>query len=172
MWTPHSLLHSTLIALLVLSPLWFTWRSGYTRTELGLAWPPRRVTAGICAAGLAIAFIFPVGAVLAGNPLPADPTWPKLSNILPYFVWAIFQQFLLQSFIFLRMESAVGSKRAVIVSSAFFTFAHLPNWPLPRLRCSVRFSSQNSSAGIAASTHWESRTSSWASPSHTASQPA
>jgi membrane protease YdiL (CAAX protease family) len=133
MWTPHSLLHSTLIALLVLSPLWFTWRSGYTRTELGLTWPPRRVTAGICGAGLAIAFIFPVGAVLAGNPLPADPTWPKLSNILPYFVWAIFQQFLLQSFIFLRMESALGSKRAVIVSSAFFTFAHLPNWPLTAL---------------------------------------
>jgi membrane protease YdiL (CAAX protease family) len=132
-WTPRSFFHSVLVVLLAASPLWFTWRSGYSLQELGLTWPAPKVTAGIIAAGLVIALIFPIGARLAGNPLPADPNWPKLTNIVTYFAWAIFQQFLLQSFIFLRMESALGSIRAVFVSSAFFTFAHLPNMPLTAL---------------------------------------
>jgi membrane protease YdiL (CAAX protease family) len=133
MWTPHSLLHSVLIALLVISPLWFTWKSGWSAKALGLVWPASRITWGIVAAGLAIALVFPLGARLLGQPLPADPSWPKLSNILPYFLWAVFQQFLLQSFIFLRMEVALGGRLAVLVSSAFFTFAHLPNLPLTTL---------------------------------------
>lgn len=133
MWTPRSIFHSVLIGLLAASPVWFTWRSDYSLEQMGLRWPAPRVTAGIIAAGLAIALIFPMGARLAGNPLPADPNWPKLTNILPYFAWAIFQQFLLQSFIFLRMEAALGSPLAVLVSSAFFTFAHLPNMPLTAL---------------------------------------
>jgi membrane protease YdiL (CAAX protease family) len=130
LWTPRSLGHSLLIGLLLISPLWLTWKSGYSREELGLVWPDPHVTAWILFAGLFIALAFPVGARLLGQPVPADPTWPKLSNILPYFVWAIFQQFLLQSFIFLRMESALGSRFAVLVSSALFTLAHWPNVPL------------------------------------------
>jgi membrane protease YdiL (CAAX protease family) len=134
MWTPRGFGHGVLIALLLISPLWLTWKSCYTRRELGLAWPSEwRVTAWIVAAGLAIALVIPVGALLLGQPLPADPNWPRLGNILPYFVWAIFQQFLLQSFIFLRMESALGSTLAVLASSALFTFAHLPNLPLTGL---------------------------------------
>jgi membrane protease YdiL (CAAX protease family) len=130
MWTPHSLLHSVLIGLLVISPIGFTIRSGYNLRQLGLVWPRRRNTLGIIAAGLGIALLFPLGALLLGHFVPADPMWPRLGNILPYFLWAMFQQFLLQSFIFLRMETALGSRPAVLVSSAFFTFAHLPNWPL------------------------------------------
>lgn len=133
MWTPRSFFHSAVIALLALSPLWFTWRSGLNRKQLGLTWPAPHVTAGIVAAGFAIALIFPIGARLAGNPFPADPNWPKLANILPYFLWAVFQQFLLQSFIFVRMEIALGSALAVAMSTAFFTFAHLPNMPLTAL---------------------------------------
>jgi membrane protease YdiL (CAAX protease family) len=133
MWTPRSLGHSLLIALLAISPVWLTWKSGYTRGELGLVWPSRRATLWIVAAGLAIGLAFPLGALILGQPVPADPSWPKLGNILPYFAWAMFQQFLLQSFIFLRMESAIGSKFAVFASSAFFTVAHWPNVPLTAL---------------------------------------
>lgn len=133
LWTPRSFGHSALAGLLFISPIWLTWKSGYTRRELGLVWPLPRVTAWICAAGLAIAFAFPLGAFLSGHPVPADPSWPRLGNIVPYFVWAVFQQFLLQSFIFLRMESALGTKWAVLASSALFTFAHLPNLPLTAL---------------------------------------
>ena len=130
LWTPRSLGHSALIGLLLVSPLWLTWKTGYNRQKLGLVWPERRITAWIVAAGLAIALTFPLGARLLGQPLPADPNWPRLGNILPYFIWAIFQQFLLQSFIFLRMESAVGKRFAVFASSALFTIAHSPNVPL------------------------------------------
>jgi membrane protease YdiL (CAAX protease family) len=130
LWTPRSPGHSVLISLLLVSPLWLTWKSGYSRQELGLVWPEHRITAWIIAAGLAIALAFPLGALLLGQPVPADPNWPRLTNILPYFVWAVFQQFLLQSFIFLRMESAVGKRSAVFASSALFTVAHWPNVPL------------------------------------------
>jgi membrane protease YdiL (CAAX protease family) len=133
MWTPRGFGHGVLVALLLVSPLWLTWKSGYSRSELGLAWPSRRITGWILAAGVAIALVFPLGALLLRQSLPADPNWPRMGNILPYFVWAIFQQFLLQSFIFLRMESALGSRLAVVASSALFTFAHLPNLPLTAL---------------------------------------
>ena len=130
LWTPRSLGHSVLIGLLLISPIWLTWKTGYSRRELGLAWPQRRIAAWIVAAGLAIALTFPLGARLLGQPVPADPNWPRLSNILPYFMWAIFQQFLLQACIFLRMELAVGKRFAVFASSALFTVAHWPNVPL------------------------------------------
>lgn len=133
MWTPRSLGHSLLIALLAITPIWLTWKSPYNRRQLGLEWPSARATTLILAAGLGIAIAFPVVAMFLGHPVPADPAWPRIRNILPYFFWALFQQFLLQSFIFLRMEGALGENLAVLVSSLFFTFAHLPNWPLTAL---------------------------------------
>jgi len=129
-WTARGVIHSILVVLLLVSPIALTILGGYDRKQLGLTWPSRKVTLGIIAAGFAIAIAFPLGARLLGHPVPADSNWPRLSNIVPYLLWALFQQFLLQSFIFLRMEVAAGSSLAVWISSAFFTFAHLPNLPL------------------------------------------
>jgi len=133
MWTPRSLGHSILIALVTISPLWLSWRSGLSRKELGLTWPALTATCWIILSGAAIATAFPIIAVLTGHPVPANPDWPRLNNILPYILWAFFQQFLLQSFFFLRMESAVGSVAALWLSTALFTVAHLPNLPLTAL---------------------------------------
>jgi len=130
MWTPRSVGHSILIVLVTLSPIWFTLRSGLSLGELGLRWPSRTATWGIVLAGSAIAVAFPLVAILTGHPVPANPGWPRLGNILPYILWAFFQQFLLQSFFFLRMESTVGPVAALWISTALFTLAHLPNLPL------------------------------------------
>jgi membrane protease YdiL (CAAX protease family) len=130
MWTPRSFGHSVLIALVTISPLWLNWKSGLSGKALGLAWPPLSVTCWIVLAGVAIAAAFPIAALLTGHPVPANSDWPRLSNILPYIVWAFFQQFLLQSFFYLRMEFAVGPVAALWLSTALFTVAHLPNLPL------------------------------------------
>jgi membrane protease YdiL (CAAX protease family) len=130
LWTARSLGHSLLIAVLAISPIWLTLRGRYSLKELGFAWPSRTVTRWILVAGTLIALAFPLAAVLSGHPVPANPDWPTWRNILPYILWAFFQQFLLQSFFFLRFESVLGSTAAVWLSSALFTLAHLPNLPL------------------------------------------
>ncbi len=44
-----------------------------------------------------------------------------------YAVWALMQQFALQSFFYVRMESLVGSRRAVLAAAVLFSSVHLPS---------------------------------------------
>lgn len=44
-----------------------------------------------------------------------------------YIVWAFVQQFMAQSFYFVRFEELFGSRRAVWISAALFSLAHVPN---------------------------------------------
>jgi len=44
-----------------------------------------------------------------------------------YSVWAVFQQFILQSFFFLRFEKVVSNRAAVLLSAGLFCLAHIPN---------------------------------------------
>lgn len=129
LWTPRSIVHGGLIALVVGSVLWLSIRRN-SRKELGLVWPSGRSTMGIVAAGALVANAIPTVAWLTGHPVPANSEWPTLGNILPYIVWAFGQQFLLQSFFFLRLESRMGAGWAVVSSSVLFTLAHLPNLAL------------------------------------------
>src|SRR5438445_11665493 len=44
-----------------------------------------------------------------------------------YAIWAFLQQFMLQSFFFVRLESLLGSRRAVLATTILFAAAHIPN---------------------------------------------
>ena len=44
-----------------------------------------------------------------------------------YLVWALEQQFMLQSFLFVGVERALGTRIAVLACAGLFGFAHLPN---------------------------------------------
>jgi hypothetical protein len=131
-WTPRSPLHTMVIAALVASAVWFGLR-GRTRQELGFRWPSRAGTATILAIGCTVAVAIPVFTLLGGHPLPASPEWPKFRNLWPYVIWALAQQFLLQSYFFVRFETLFGARRAVLVSALLFSMLHLPNWPLTAL---------------------------------------
>lgn len=95
--------------------------------ELGL--DPRSIRRGW--------WIVPVGAALAALTLLAAWRWhtlrlptdsPSLDRrVLLYLVWALMQQFLLQSFIFLRLEQLLRGRRAVIAAALLFASAHIPN---------------------------------------------
>jgi membrane protease YdiL (CAAX protease family) len=63
----------------------------------------------------------------AGGQVPANPTWPRLYLMWQYFVWAMIQQFILQSFFFTRCEELFGSSAAVWVTATLFASAHLPS---------------------------------------------
>lgn len=49
------------------------------------------------------------------------------SHSFAYFIWAIVQQFILQSYFFLRLERLLPSRSAAIGSTVLFTLAHIPN---------------------------------------------
>jgi membrane protease YdiL (CAAX protease family) len=132
LWTPRSPGHSVLIALEVVSVPWFSFRR-YPRKALGLVWPSSAETGWILALGGLVAAAIPAVAMLKGQPVPANPGWPKFENLWPYVIWAFAQQFLLQSFFYLRMESLVGERWAVVTSTLLFTVAHLPNIALTAL---------------------------------------
>ena len=56
---------------------------------------------------------------------------PLLSHVWGYLVWAVMQQFLLQSYFLLRLLGLLPGKAAPIVAAAgMFSLAHLPN-PIP-----------------------------------------
>jgi membrane protease YdiL (CAAX protease family) len=63
----------------------------------------------------------------AGGEVPANPTWPSLHLAWQYVVWALIQEFILQSFFFTRCEELFGSSAAVWVAATLFAIAHLPS---------------------------------------------
>jgi len=136
LWTPRSLGHSLMIALVVVSVLWFSFRRN-SRAELGLVWPSTDGTILCLAIGGLVAIAIPAAALLAGQSVPANPNWPMFHNLWPYVIWAFAQQFLLQSFFFLRLESQVGSRWALLWTTVLFTIAHLPNLVLTLMTCAA-----------------------------------
>lgn len=73
----------------------------------------------------ALALIFAVH--WAGGAIPANPTWPNLHTAWQYLIWALLQEFILQSFFFTRCEDLFGGSAAVWVAGTLFAFAHLPS---------------------------------------------
>lgn len=83
-------------------------------------------------------WIVPVGAAIGGLILLAAWRWNTLRlpaespsvylGILLYVIWALIQQFLVQSFIFTRLEHLLRSgRRAVVAAAVLFASAHIPN---------------------------------------------
>src|SRR5216684_1820269 len=63
----------------------------------------------------------------AGGQVPANPTWPSIHLTWQYVVWALIQEFILQSFFFTRCEELFGGTAAVWVAATLFAAAHLPS---------------------------------------------
>lgn len=83
-------------------------------------------------------WIVPIAVGVAGLILLAAWRWHTLRppadrlslhlKVLLYPIWALMQQFLVQSFFFLRLERMLrSSRRAVLVTALLFSSAHIPN---------------------------------------------
>lgn len=56
------------------------------------------------------------------------PTYAiPLSRSWQYAIWALVQEFILQSIFFLRFESMLGSMRAVLYTASLYALAHVPS---------------------------------------------
>ena len=125
-WTPDGPLKLAWMSLAAVCILLFTAGGSYSIRELGIAMPPAAGTVRVLAAGVLMAAVVPLAARLLHENLgPVRPlSWHGAGQ---YFVWALLQQFILQSFFYMRFESLLGSRRAVVITAAIFATAHIPS---------------------------------------------
>ncbi len=95
--------------------------------RLGLR-PPKTLGASIVLGiGFAAVILMFVLVDMAEGPIPANPTWPTLQSVWGYVIWALIQEFILQSFFFNRFEELCGSANAVWIAATLFAAVHLPS---------------------------------------------
>jgi membrane protease YdiL (CAAX protease family) len=132
LWAPTTKVRNRWAAILSITILAFVLidaRFDWGRLKrLGLGLPKlfgASVTIGI-ALGMAACMLLMANWV--GERIPANPTWfPNLQSAWGYGLWALIQEFILQSFFFNRFEELFGSSAAVWIASLLFAFVHLPN---------------------------------------------
>jgi membrane protease YdiL (CAAX protease family) len=98
-----------------------------SRERLGLRWPKTFGASVVLGVGFAMVMSMVILVNLAGGPIPANPTWPSLQSAWGYLIWALMQEFVLQSFFFNRFEELYGSENAVWIAATLFATAHLPS---------------------------------------------
>jgi len=95
--------------------------------RMGLGLPTTLGATLVLAASFAAALTLIFLIHWAGGQIPANPTWPSLHLAWQYVMWALIQEFILQSFFFTRCEELFGSSAAVWIAATLFAAAHLPS---------------------------------------------
>jgi membrane protease YdiL (CAAX protease family) len=96
--------------------------------RLGLGLPSMFGASVVLGIGLAAVVFILILVNWAGGQIPANPAWfPNLQSIWGYVLWALMQEFILQSFFFDRFEELYGSSAAVWIAATLFAAAHLPS---------------------------------------------
>lgn len=123
-WTPQGRLNAYVCLAAGLATVGFSLRGRYSASELGLNHPLSGAVVTLAAGALLVGVITATGLLLKAfgppQPLPFTRAWQ-------YGVWSLLQQFILESFMYLRLESLYGSRRAVLVAAFLFAVAHLPS---------------------------------------------
>jgi hypothetical protein len=96
--------------------------------ELGITGRGFRQSLWIPVAGAVISALIVLGGAIAGTlHFDGDQRHFAVRSLL-YAIWALGQQFILQSFFFVRFEQMLRSKwRAVFAAGSLFLVAHVPN---------------------------------------------
>ena len=96
--------------------------------RLGLGLPKVLGASVVLGIGLATIVCMVILVSWAGGEIPANPTWfPNLQSAWGYAIWAMVQEFMLQSFFFNRFEELYGSSAAVWIAATLFAAVHLPS---------------------------------------------
>jgi len=95
--------------------------------RLGLRLPRTFAASVVLGIGFATVILMVILVNLAGGQIPANPTWPNLQSVWGYLIWALMQEFILQSFFFNRFEELYGGAAAVWIAATLFAAAHLPS---------------------------------------------
>jgi membrane protease YdiL (CAAX protease family) len=128
LWAPtrHLLKRWALLAVIAIATAVLLDRP--SRTRLGFRIPTVRAATLIIGVSIAGVLLMLALTKLAGGAIPANPSWsPDLRSSFGYLIWALMQEFILQSFFFTRFEDLYGSANAVWTASTLFALAHLPS---------------------------------------------
>jgi membrane protease YdiL (CAAX protease family) len=125
-WTPDGPYKLALMLAATVVILTFAATGPYSRKAMGLVIPEPRATLWILGLGMALAAAVPlVARMLHANAVLIQPfVWRA---IWQYSIWAQVQEFILLSFVFVRLESLLGGRRAVITTAILFSLAHIPS---------------------------------------------
>jgi membrane protease YdiL (CAAX protease family) len=95
--------------------------------EIGLGLRGLRSSLWVIPAAIACSAAAVLLAWAAGTLHPLFGIVGKASHSIGYAVWAIFQQFILQSYFYLRLEKLISARAAVLLSAGLFCLVHIPN---------------------------------------------
>ena len=95
--------------------------------ELGMSTRGFRQSLWIVGIAVTFAAISVAVAISAGTLHDYSRNGALAARAVGYLIWAFEQEFILQSFIFVRLESLVGSGRAVVLAALLFCLAHVPS---------------------------------------------
>jgi len=95
--------------------------------DLGLGLHGLRSTLWVIPAAIAISGIAVLIAQRLGTLHPLFGVIGIATHSFAYFIWAIVQQFILQSYFFVRLEQLLSSRLTAIASTVLFTLVHIPN---------------------------------------------
>ena len=126
LWTPPGRLDLVWMILTTAFILLMAFRGPYSRRDMGVTFPSGKATIWIVGAGLILAAMLWSCAALTGANATPTHAMP-LRTAWQYAIWAFLQQFMLQSFFFVRLESLLGSRGAVLATTILFAAAHVPN---------------------------------------------
>jgi membrane protease YdiL (CAAX protease family) len=98
----------------------------FTVQEMGVGRPSLARSVWIISFGMLLAASIPLLAALFAQNTPPTHALP-FHAAWKYVIWSFVQQFMLQSFFFLRLESLLGGRRAVMTTAFLFAAAHIPN---------------------------------------------
>lgn len=114
-----------LVAMFTILALVLTDRPSLQR--LGLRLPKTFGASVVLGIGFAMVVFMVLLVHWAGGQIPSNPTWPSVQSVWGYLIWALIQEFILQSFFFNRFEELYGSAAAVWMAATLFAAAHLPS---------------------------------------------
>jgi membrane protease YdiL (CAAX protease family) len=123
-WTPQGRVNMVSNLLAAICIVGFSVRGRYSVRELGLVRPGSGAIVMLVSGALMIGTIIVAGSVMRSlgpaQPVPWRRAWQ-------YAIWALEQEFILQSYFYLRLESLLGSRRGVLGAALLFSVAHLPS---------------------------------------------
>jgi hypothetical protein len=123
-WTPVGPMNSLFVFLAIVWVLIVAIRGRWSARQMGVTRPlsgtARMLLVGVLLCGVVAFTSILLHSIGPGYRLP----WVQAAG---YGVWAMAQEFILQSVFFLRFEALLGSRGAVRASAAVYALAHLPS---------------------------------------------
>jgi CAAX prenyl protease-like protein len=123
-WTPQGRLNALLSICASACVIGFAMAGPWDSHDMGLTRPSKGAVRILLIGSICCAAIWIAGTGLrfagAGYPIPWSRSWQ-------YAIWALVQEFILQSIFFVRLEAVFGSSRAVLLATALYAAAHVPS---------------------------------------------